>query len=247
MPGCSVISDSLQPHGLYPTRLLCPWDFPGKNTAVVAISYTRGSSWPRDRTWASSTGGIILMDVIFWKTQTDLATSYFPCQCPVEALGSPSCNFLTLLTKMEAAMILHLFLFRLCKRPFLCWSEVSDPFFWVSALSWDPRQFICFIWLMLKPSKLWKSISGCWKKLTPPFTKWHWCPGVETQFCFSERHPADVTRCQVAHSAILLWKPPPLLTLLPVSWETDSKDNHLPSPAESDPTIKELQQYLRIF
>ena len=24
----------LQPHGLQPTRLLCPWDFPGKNTGV---------------------------------------------------------------------------------------------------------------------------------------------------------------------------------------------------------------------
>ena len=31
---CSVVSDSLQPHGLWPTRLLCPWDFPGKNTGV---------------------------------------------------------------------------------------------------------------------------------------------------------------------------------------------------------------------
>ena len=30
----SVVSDSLQPHGLQPTRLLCPWDFPGKNTRV---------------------------------------------------------------------------------------------------------------------------------------------------------------------------------------------------------------------
>ena len=28
----SVMSDSLQPHGLSPERLLCPWDFPGKNT-----------------------------------------------------------------------------------------------------------------------------------------------------------------------------------------------------------------------
>ena len=25
---------SLRPHGLQPTRLLCPWDFPGKNTGV---------------------------------------------------------------------------------------------------------------------------------------------------------------------------------------------------------------------
>ena len=30
----SVVSDSLQPHELQPTRLLCPWDFPGKNTGV---------------------------------------------------------------------------------------------------------------------------------------------------------------------------------------------------------------------
>jgi len=30
----SVISDSSRPHGLQPTRLLRPWDFPGKGTGV---------------------------------------------------------------------------------------------------------------------------------------------------------------------------------------------------------------------
>ena len=30
----SVVSDSSQPHGLQPTRLLRPWDFPGKRTGV---------------------------------------------------------------------------------------------------------------------------------------------------------------------------------------------------------------------
>ena len=30
----SVMSDSLRPHGLQPTRLLHPWDFPGKSTGV---------------------------------------------------------------------------------------------------------------------------------------------------------------------------------------------------------------------
>ena len=34
MCACSGMSDSLQPHGLGLTRLLCPWDFPGKNTGV---------------------------------------------------------------------------------------------------------------------------------------------------------------------------------------------------------------------
>ena len=31
---CSVMPDSLQPHGLQPTRILCPWDFPGKDSGV---------------------------------------------------------------------------------------------------------------------------------------------------------------------------------------------------------------------
>ena len=29
---CSVVSNSLRPHGLQPTRLLRPWHFPGKST-----------------------------------------------------------------------------------------------------------------------------------------------------------------------------------------------------------------------
>ena len=91
------MSDSLRPHGLQPTRLLCPWDFPDKGTGVgchcllqysyivkslsrvrlcdpmegnlprsavhgifqarilewAAISFSRGSSQPRDRTRVS--------------------------------------------------------------------------------------------------------------------------------------------------------------------------------------------------
>ena len=30
----SVVSDSVRPHRQQPTRLLCPWDSPGKNTGV---------------------------------------------------------------------------------------------------------------------------------------------------------------------------------------------------------------------
>ena len=31
---CSLGFDSLRPHGLQPTRLPCPWNFPGKNTGM---------------------------------------------------------------------------------------------------------------------------------------------------------------------------------------------------------------------
>ena len=30
----SVVSDPQRPHGLQPSRLLCPWDFPGRSTGV---------------------------------------------------------------------------------------------------------------------------------------------------------------------------------------------------------------------
>ena len=48
---CSVVSDSLRPLGLQPTRLLCPCDFSGKNTGVSChsllqhIFLIQGSNW----------------------------------------------------------------------------------------------------------------------------------------------------------------------------------------------------------
>ena len=39
---CSVVSDSLQPFGLQPASLLCPWNFSGKNTVVDSHSLFQG-------------------------------------------------------------------------------------------------------------------------------------------------------------------------------------------------------------
>ena len=41
----SIISNSLLPYGLYPARLLCPWDFPGKNSGVGCHSLLQASSF----------------------------------------------------------------------------------------------------------------------------------------------------------------------------------------------------------
>ena len=46
----SVIYDSLQPHGLYSS-----WNSPGQNTGVGSLSFSRGSSQPRDQTQVSHT------------------------------------------------------------------------------------------------------------------------------------------------------------------------------------------------
>ena len=41
----SVVSDPQRPHGLQPTRLLCPWDFPGKTTGVGCHCLLRFGCW----------------------------------------------------------------------------------------------------------------------------------------------------------------------------------------------------------
>ena len=53
----SVVSDSMWPHGLEPTRLVHPWNFQARVLEWVAISFSRGSSWPRDRTQVSHIAG----------------------------------------------------------------------------------------------------------------------------------------------------------------------------------------------
>ena len=51
------MSDYLQPHGQWPTRLLCPRDFPGKHSEECSNFLLRGSSQPRDQTFVSSLAG----------------------------------------------------------------------------------------------------------------------------------------------------------------------------------------------
>ena len=56
---CSVCKSCLtllQPHGLEPTRLLCPWDFPDKNTRVCCHSLLQ-EMFPTTPTSPAFTGG----------------------------------------------------------------------------------------------------------------------------------------------------------------------------------------------
>ena len=66
--------DSLRPHGLEPTRLLFPWNFPGRTTGVVTMPSSKGAShpgmeprllhWQVDST-AESPGKPLLSDYVF--------------------------------------------------------------------------------------------------------------------------------------------------------------------------------------
>ena len=91
----SVVSDSLQPHILQPTRLLCPWNSPGKNTGMCShsllqeIFLTQGSNLGllycrqilyhlSHREAPSSGGGLVA------KSCPTLATAWtLACQAPL--------------------------------------------------------------------------------------------------------------------------------------------------------------------
>ena len=66
------MSNSLWPHRLSPVRLLCPWDYPGKNIGVSCHFCLQGSSWSRDWTCVSCifcTGRWILYHWATWEAQ----------------------------------------------------------------------------------------------------------------------------------------------------------------------------------
>ena len=58
----------LPPHGLSPARLLCPWDFPGKNTRVGCHFLLQIISWTRDWMHVSCTARGLLhcRQILYW-------------------------------------------------------------------------------------------------------------------------------------------------------------------------------------
>ena len=63
-PCCCLIAKScptpLQPHGLKPTRILCSWNFPGKNTGVGCHFLLWGSFRPGNQACISCIGRLVL-------------------------------------------------------------------------------------------------------------------------------------------------------------------------------------------
>ena len=70
---CSVVFDSLRPQRPQPTRLLCPWDSPGKNTAVGSHFLLQGIFPTRDPTWVSCIAGRFFT---IWATREALCIRY---------------------------------------------------------------------------------------------------------------------------------------------------------------------------
>ena len=92
----SDVSGSLQLHGLWPTRLLCPWDSPGKNTGV-------GCHFPLQRIFLTreSNSALLVFCIAggFFTTES-LVKSIITCYC----CCSVTQLFLTLCNPMDCSM-----------------------------------------------------------------------------------------------------------------------------------------------
>ena len=59
---CSVVPDSLRPHGMQPTCVLCPWDSPGKDTGIGYYFFLQGISL----TQGSNPGPLHCRQIPYW-------------------------------------------------------------------------------------------------------------------------------------------------------------------------------------
>ena len=81
----SVVPDSLWPHGLQSTRILCPWDFPGKNTGVGCHFLLQWSScWLLNRSFENSENllnlTLLMMMPLISNTDISIFLHSFPSQ-----------------------------------------------------------------------------------------------------------------------------------------------------------------------
>ena len=86
----SVVSNSLQPHGLcsLPGLVLCPWDFPDMSTGVGCHSFFRGSSQSRNWTCIFCVARQILYHCTTWEVQCPMSSNSmgFPGGSAVKSL-----------------------------------------------------------------------------------------------------------------------------------------------------------------
>ena len=92
------MSNSSRPHGLQPTRLLCPWDFPGKRTGVGCHCLLHHLLWSTSNKTYEHTSSLVHVKHV-WKQRvqglheaSENQGSF--CLCALPSSGSPQGHFL---------------------------------------------------------------------------------------------------------------------------------------------------------
>ena len=75
---CSVVSYSLQPCGLQPTRPLCPWNSPSKNTGVACYSLLHGCLYNQLQLCVETSASLGMEEILAVKFQINLNLIFVP-------------------------------------------------------------------------------------------------------------------------------------------------------------------------
>ena len=148
------MSDSLQPHGLQPTRLLRPWDFPGKSTGVGCHCLLRWM-WALDHKDRGA-----LKNWCFWIAVLE-KTLQSPLNCketkPVNPKGNQSWMFMGRTDAEAEAPILWLSDARswLNRKKTWCWERLR------AGWEWGNRGWDCCMASLTRWTWVWAS-SGYW-------------------------------------------------------------------------------------
>ena len=78
MLSCSVVSNSLQPHGQQPARLLCPWDSPGTHTGAGCHLLLQG-------TFTTQRQNLCLLRLLHWGVDSLPLYHCAPWEAPVSS------------------------------------------------------------------------------------------------------------------------------------------------------------------
>ena len=84
----SVVSDSLRPHELYSTRLLCPWNSPGKNTGVDCHSLFQRIFLTQE----SNPGLLYHRQILYRLSYREVLLEWIPVGILVQDVGSSACR-----------------------------------------------------------------------------------------------------------------------------------------------------------
>ena len=121
---CSVMSNSLQPLGLYTVHEI----FQVRTLEWVAISFSRGSSWPRDQTGVSQITGRFFSVWTTWEAPTCLSANHIFISCQVFVLSISWISQFDVLSLILEFLLLHLFSFWYPKQ-MLCYTFPNCPQF----------------------------------------------------------------------------------------------------------------------
>ena len=136
----SVLSDSLWPHGLQPTRLLCPWGSPDKNTGVGCHFLLQGifPTWRSNLSLLHWQARSFYHWATWWKPQlwSTLGNFLAPIIHPTIVLNGVRCQESNALLPCQSLTIHCLWtctrLFSICTDsnfPLCCWHETPTQLF----------------------------------------------------------------------------------------------------------------------